>query len=410
MEHVAFQALFEHSSIGIIISNQDGIIERSNPFAAKIFGYGSNELIGQYVEILIPAQLREKHIIYRKKYNDNPQPRSMGSSLNLMAVKKDGSQFPVEVSLSFFESGGKRRIVSFVNDITERKYSDDQLKKLTEELESKVHERTKELSDTLWELNTTNKGLQDEMEQRKKAEKQMLVSLEKEKELNELKSRFVSMASHEFRTPLSGILTSASLISQYTKEEDFSKRIKHINTIKKLVRNLTNILNDFLSLDKLEQGNTISHASNFSIREVLDEIAEEFKEIAEKQPLKIQHHHKDLILHQDKQMFRNVIINLLSNAFKYSPDLGTVCLKTYPSEGNILIEISDQGIGIPVQEQKHIFERFFRANNATTISGTGLGLNIVKRYLDLMNGSIKFISRENEGTTFTVTLPLEKEK
>ena len=239
MNQVPFQALFEHSSIGIIISNVDGVIEKSNPFVSKMFGYESEELSGKKIEILIPSHLKEKHIEYRKMYNENPKPRTMGSNLNLLAVKKDGDQFPVEISLSYFEINDKRLIVSFVNDITERKKSERELKQLTIELESKVEARTKELSDALLELNKTNE--------------QIRKTLVKEQELSELKSRFVSMASHEFRTPLSGILTSASLIGSYCKPEEEEKRARHVLTIKKSVKNLTLILNDFLSLDKLNQ-------------------------------------------------------------------------------------------------------------------------------------------------------------
>lgn len=409
MHQMPFQALFEHSSIGIIISKQDGVIEQSNPYASKIFGYALGELNGQKIEILIPQHLKEKHISYRQHYNENPQPRTMGSNLNLLAVKKNGDQFPVEISLSYFETGGYRRIVSFVNDITSRKQSENELKKLTEELESKVKARTKELSDALLQLGHTNEGLNQEMEQRKKIEAQIRNTLEREKELSELKSRFVSMASHEFRTPLSGILTSASLIDSYSKPEDEAKRHKHIQTIKKSVKNLTVILNDFLSLDKLNHGKVISHPSHFSLIKLIEEIVEEFMAASEIGPQIVVNHEKsEITLFQDREMLRNVVINLLSNAIKYSPGNNTIQLKTHLENSKVLLEVQDYGIGIPENDQKNLFELFFRANNATTIPGTGLGLNIVKRYLELMGGSLSFTSVEHSGSTFTVTLPLEK--
>lgn len=221
---MTFRALFEHSSIGIIISSTEGVIEKTNPYSSKIFGYEHGTLVGQKIEVLLPDHLREKHVLLREQYIKHPQPRAMGSNYNLLAVKKNGEQFPVEISLSYFETSGKRQIVSFINDITERKNAEGQLKKLTAELEQKINERTKELSDALLELSHTNAGLNQEMEQRKKVEAQIRTTLEREKELNELKSRFVSMASHEFRTPLSGILTSASLIARYPKTEDEPKR------------------------------------------------------------------------------------------------------------------------------------------------------------------------------------------
>lgn len=409
MDSMTFKALFDHSSIGIIISNDAGIIERANIFASQIFGYQPDELLGQVVEVLLPIPLRERHIQYRQQYIQNPQPRAMGRNLNLLAIKKDGQPFSVEVSLTFFETNGKRLIVSFINDVTERKRAEDNLLRLKGELESKVIERTKELSDALLELNHTNEGLHQEMEQRKRVESQIREMLEKEKELNELKSRFVSMASHEFRTPLGGILTSASLIAKYPETEDEPKREKHIQTIKKSVRNLTNILNDFLSLDKLDEGKFSSHPTRFNLTLLIDESIEELKEMSGRgHAIEISHFVPDILIFQDKDMIRNVIINLVSNAIKYSAEGSTIFIRTNLKDNDVILEIQDQGMGIPEADQKHLFERFFRAKNVTNLQGTGLGLNIVKRYLDLMEGTINYTSFENQGTTFRVTLPVEK--
>lgn len=408
MDTMTFKALFDHSSLGIIISNERGVIEKANPYAAKIFGYEVDELMGLTVEDLIPQHLKERHIIYRQEYVKNPQPRAMGSNFNLMALKKGGETFPVEVSLTYFEAEGQRQIVSFINDITERKRAENDLVRLTEELESKVNERTKELSDALLELSHTNEGLHQEMEQRKRVEAQIREMLEKEKELNELKSRFVSMASHEFRTPLGGIMTSVSLIAKYPKTEDEPKREKHIQNIKKSVRNLTNILNDFLSLDKLEQGKLASCPSQFNFNQFIDDTTQDFRETSEKRQIVVEHQNPEILVFQDKEMIRNVMINLVSNAIKYSPENSAVSIRTRIEDKNVVIEIEDQGMGIPLEDQKHLFERFFRAKNVTNLQGTGLGLNIVKRYLDLMGGTIDYTSVQNEGTTFRIFLPLEQ--
>ncbi len=408
MDQMTFRALFEHSSLGIIISNEEGTILKTNPYASKIFGYDEGELLGKEVEVLIPPKLRDRHVTYRHDYIKDPKPRAMGSSLNLQAVKKDGSAFPVEVSLTFFRADGMLQIVSFVNDITERKRAETALLRLTEDLESKVNERTKELSDALRELSLTNQGLNQEMAQRKKVEAQIRGMLEKEKELNELKSRFVSMASHEFRTPLGGILSSAALIAKYPKTEDEPKREKHVQNIKKSVRNLTNILNDFLSLDKLEQGKVASTPVQFNFTRLVDDLAEEFRDTSAKHVIEVLHQGPELAMFQDKEMLRNLVTNLVSNALKYSPEGSTVTIRTAARGGDIVLEVEDRGIGIPPEDQKHLFERFFRAKNVTNVQGTGLGLNIVKRYLDLLGGRIEFKSEPNQGTTFTVTLPSEK--
>lgn len=409
MDKMTFKALFEHSSIGIIISNEEGVIENSNPFASKIFGYQHGELNGRVIEDLIPPSLRKRHVHDREGYVNNPHPRAMGLNMNLKAVKKNGEQFPVEVSLTFYEAEGRKQIVSFINDITERKRAEDNLIKMKEELEFKVNERTKELSDALLELGHTNEGLQQEMEQRKKVEAQIREMLSREKELSELKSRFVSMASHEFRTPLGGILSSISLIAKYPLTEDEPKRQKHIQNIKKSVKNLTNILNDFLSLDKLDQGKITSNPVNFDFIPFIKDIVEDINDTTDQNhQIVMKNTENEIQLFQDKEMIRNVIINLLSNAIKYSPDGGTVTVPVKTIGSQLIFEIQDQGMGIPKEDQKHLFERFFRAHNVTNLQGTGLGLNIVKRYLDLLGGTIDFTSRENEGTTFKVSLPLEK--
>jgi PAS domain S-box-containing protein len=408
METMIFKTLFENSSIGIIISNEDGIIEKSNLYADKIFGFDTEELIGKTVEILVPEKLREGHVNYREKYIKNPQIRPMGNSLNLSAVKKNGEHFPVNISLSFFKEKDRKLIVSFISDITERRQAENDLLKLTEELESKISERTKELSDALLELSLTNKGLYNEMEQRKKVEAQIREMLEREKELGEMKSRFVSMASHEFRTPLGGILTSANLIEKYSATEDQPKREKHIKSIKKSVENLTSILNDFLSLDKLEHGKINFSPSVFNFTTFLEELVQDIQETNLKHRFDIENNAKSIVVFQEKEMLRNVLLNLLSNAIKYSPENSAISLRTSVKEDCLICEIQDQGIGIPLEDQKYLFERFFRAHNATNLQGTGLGLNIVKSYLDLMGGQIDFVSTENVGTIFTVRLPLEK--
>ena len=381
MDQMIFSALFEHSSIGIVISSDSGVIEQVNPYASTMFGYEHGELVGKVVEVLVPPAVREKHVGYRNQYIKNPHPRAMGKNINLLAAKKNGQTFPVEVSLTYFEANGRRQIVSFINDITERKKAEDDLLRLKEDLETKVAERTAQIS-----------GM-----------------LEKEKELNELKSRFVSMASHEFRTPLGGILTSVSLIGKYTKEEEQPKREKHILSIKRSVRQLTNILNDFLSLDKLEQGKIASNPTQFNFNSFIDESVEELREMSDKgHKVEITHRVPDISIYQDKEMIRNVVINLVSNAIKYSPEKSTIFVRSDLVDGNVKLEVQDQGMGIPLADQKHLFERFFRAKNVINLQGTGLGLNIVKRYLDLMGGSIDFTSGENEGTTFRITLPVEK--
>lgn len=401
-----YEAIFQSAKLGIVISNAEGVIERVNPFANRLFGYEGEELIGQKIEVLLPQELRERHVAHRNDFNAHPRARAMGFGMDLAARKKDGTLIPVEVSLAPYERLGKREIVSFVSDITERKRISDELKTLNVELEKKVGERTQELSQAFLELRQSHTSLREEMEQRKKAEHAVQEALERERELGELKSRFVATASHEFRTPLSAILSSAALLSRYRAPEDAEKRERHIQTIKTAVQNLNGILNDFLSLEKIEQGRVEYRPSRFSLVGLAQELVGEMQALA-KPGQRIHHRHRgeDEPVFLEKNLLRGILLNLLSNAVKYSPEEKEICLCTEIGDSGIRIIVEDHGIGIPASEQKHLFETFFRAKNAANVQGTGLGLNIVKRYLDMMGGVIQVESGENRGTTFTVLLP-----
>jgi PAS domain S-box-containing protein len=397
----SFNAIFKHAHIGIIILGKSGEIELLNPFVEEIFGYERDELIGQKIEVLILKSLESKHILYRDEYIKNPEPRSMGKGRDLHGVKKNGEVFPVEVSLCSYVIGEEVKLVSFVNDISIRKKSEAELVKLTSDLEKKVAERTSELSQALVELNHTNENL-------KKSELEVKKSLESEKQINEMKSRFVSMASHEFRTPLAGILSSVTLLEKYTQAEEQDKREKHTNRIKKSVNNLTSILTDFLSLDKLEEGIIKANPETFNLNQLLSEVITETREMTEGQTITYQNDlNEDLSLFNDSGMLRNVVINLLSNSLKYSSIKSVISVEVISEDEQIVLSITDTGIGIPAEEQQHLFDRFFRAGNAVNLEGTGLGLHIVKRYLDLMQGKISFVSVLDEGTTFTIKLPME---
>lgn len=241
--------------------------------------------------------------------------------------------------------------------------------------------------------------------QQKQIEQNIRKALSKEKQLNELKSRFIAMASHEFRTPLSAILSSVSLIGRYQTTEEQPKRDKHINRIKSNVSTLTGILDDFLSLSKLEEGRVESTPVPFDLHAFMKEVTDEMQGVAKSgQELQISYQgEKEVFL--DKRLLKNILINLISNATKYSPEGAEVELYADISEPYIKLSVKDYGIGIPEDEQVHLFERFYRAHNATNIQGTGLGLNIVQKYVTLMGGKVEFESRLNQGTTFTLIFP-----
>ena len=234
---------------------------------------------------------------------------------------------------------------------------------------------------------------------------ELTASLQREQAMNEMKSRFVSIASHEFRTPLSTILSSISLVAAYAKDDQEAKRNKHIERIKTSVKTLTEILNDFLSLEKLEQGKVEIIRQPVDIPQVAADLKDDLNGLLKQGQGIIFSHQGELEITLDKKILRHVLQNLLTNAIKYSGENSDITLTTTISDGFLIITVRDEGIGIPEEEQTHLFGEFFRAKNVAGIQGTGLGLNIVKRYVELLNGIINFESRPGVGTTFTVVFP-----
>ncbi|MEY3344171.1 MAG: hypothetical protein RL090_1855 [Bacteroidota bacterium] len=557
-ERERLKALFDYSTEGIVIADKSGAIVMINPTAEKKFGYQKGELIGQKIELLIPDRFGNMHVRHREHFVKNPHSRPMGQGMQLFAKRKDGGEFPVEISLSTFNIDKNSFVIAFIIDVSERaafldqirkekdlaqmyleiapvmfatismdqrvtlinqqgckilglpestiigknwfdifkpdetreedratfirikesppdqdystyqesqivtatgerkliagsfviirdsdgkphtllfsgedvtekrqqerliekanlelKANSEEILKLNSELEARVEKRTRELADLLSKMELTNVELATEVRERRQAEEllqknreELRASLAKEKELGELKSRFVTMASHEFRTPLSTILSSASLIAKYHEEDQQEQRIKHVERIKSSVNNLTTILNDFLSLGKLEEGKVQCHPTEFNIESFAQDITSELRELTKKgQTIHYSHFGEENMVVLDKNLTRNICINLLSNAIKYSNESTRISIQTVIDDINLIIKVTDQGIGIPESEHQHVFDRFFRANNAINIQGTGLGLNIVKKYVELMQGSISFESKDNLGTTFTVQLP-----
>ncbi|MBT8326846.1 MAG: PAS domain S-box protein [Bacteroidia bacterium] len=241
----------------------------------------------------------------------------------------------------------------------------------------------------------------------KHAEDEIYNALKKEKQLNELKTRFVSMASHEFRTPLSSILSSASLIAKYNLESQQDNRIKHIIKIKRNVQNLNLILNDFLSLEKIEGGIIKNNPEPIELSEFLNELVEESEQLTDgNQKLLTEFNHKKVLFKLDHFLLRNMLNNLLSNAIKYSSE--DIILRTLESNSKLSIEVQDFGLGISEEDQKSLFNRFFRASNAGTIQGTGLGLNIVRRYANIMDAEVIFESKLNEGSKFSIIFKIKE--
>jgi PAS domain S-box-containing protein len=532
------EAFLEHASMGIVETNIKGEITAINRFALNLFGYDKEELLDKPVERLIPGRFHQDHITHREKYVKGPMSRPMGIGMDLFAVKKDGAEFPVEVSLSHYNRNGDTHIIAFISDISIRKKAEAEIKKLKDELEITVEQRTRDLTTTMQQLEVSKDkleetmliqeailnnagamiistdingiiqtfnpeaekelgytaeelagrqmplvfhdseeiarmagrltkelkqvipagievffararmGLHNEFEwtyirkdgsgfpvllnvtalrddnnellgylsvafnisEQKKTEKKLQQSLEKEKDLSELKSRFVSMASHEFRTPLSTILSSAYLIEKYTASDEQPKREKHLQRIISSVNMLTSILNDFLSVGKIEEGKMQVRPNEFSIRDLLIAISGEMKTTL-KTKQKIHYNHQGTsVVWMDSSLLKHIVMNLVSNASKFSPEKSLIEIKTTCREEVVVLSVKDHGMGISKEDQKHLMERFFRGANAGNIQGTGLGLHIVAKYAELMNGAVQCKSEPEKGTEFVITFRTKQEQ
>ncbi|WP_107040354.1 sensor histidine kinase [Brumimicrobium mesophilum] len=496
-----YEILFGAIQEGLILVDDKGEIIEINKTGNIMFGYTGKELVGQKIEVLVPRKVRDGHQNHRDNYNEHPTSRSMGSSLKLDGLRKDNSEFPVQISLNPFQSSsGKRYVVALVSDVTERRENEQKLFKLRESLEQKVKDRTRELRESerlyksiarnfpngvisifdksfkylfaegqgLYELGIETSDLigldyLDRIDERarkqvkleldevfkgefksfevkvgertysinavplpseenqvdkilvveknitaeKEVSRRLEENLSQERELTEMKSRFVSMASHEFRTPLSTINSSASLIKKYHEKKQYDKLDKHADRIKISVRNLTSILNDFLSFEKLEADKMNVYLAPCSVPQLLKETFDEMSDITKSEQSLVYNGPNELVVNTDGLLLKNTMINMLSNAVKYSGEKGEIIVSLKESKESIEISIEDFGLGIPAIDQKNLFARFFRAGNVTNIQGTGLGLNIVQRYLKLLNGEISFESTEGVGTIFFITLPKE---
>lgn len=286
-------------------------------------------------------------------------------------------QFRIFVVSSSKNQEDKERALSneYVLDYVEKPLSKEVMLGMNARLEQRVRERTRYLTE----------------------------ALDKEKTLSLLKSRFVSLASHEFRTPLTGILSSANLLSKYVTAEDQPKRDKHIANIISSVNVLTEILNDFLSVGKIEEGKVYVRPVEFDIQQYISTLVSDLRAIVRPgQQLNYKHEGPDKVC-LDSSLLRHILMNLITNAIKFSLDNGIIEITTKNNEDSFIISVRDYGLGIPEEDQKHLFELFFRGANVTNIQGTGLGLHIIAKYVALMKGKLEYKTELNKGTEFVIS-------
>jgi len=494
-ENAVLEMLSEAVSEGIVIVDERQRIVGSNSAANQLFGYSKDELQGQPLEILIPLKVRGGHHGEVKEFFATGKARPMGAGLDLLGLRKDGDEFPLEISLNPLKLAGKRYVMALIVDVSERRRAEQTISywyKIFDESLNEIYVFEPEtflminvnrgavanLGYTMEELSTMTvldikpemglvkfkrmiapllagkqKKINFETMHRRKdgsqypvelhlqlssiGKRRVLVSigldvterwaytqqlenkveertaqlreaLKAEKKLNELKTKFLSMVSHEFKTPLASILTSTSLLSKYTQEDQQDKRDRHIGTIKSKVKYLDNILSDFLSMERLESGVDNYALTDFPLKGLIEELINDCQGVLKAGQTIVQADELEGIhLEFDQKILSLALSNLVNNAIKYSPEHTEITIRVTTTGMKLLIEIADQGLGIPEEDQPFIFDRYFRASNVLTVQGTGIGLNIVQQHLNNLGAELSFESQFGKGSVFRLHLPLK---
>jgi two-component system sensor kinase FixL len=390
MKNAALLHALVHNAIdGIITIDELGTIESINPMACKLFGYSEREVLGKNISILMPFLDVVSYNQYLQQYMVTDEAYIIGKGRELVGQTKEGNQFPFKIGVSEVKYDGKKIYAGFIHDLSQQKADEERMINYASHLEELVTERTKTLKDTIKALE--------------KSKEKVSATLGKEKILSKLKNRFLSMASHEFRTPLSTIHLSASLIEKYAEPIENDNIIKHTGKIINAVTNLTTVLNDFLYIEQLEIGKVNTKVVCFDLVQLAEEITEEMQLLAKgEQQIDFKHFGTQKLIHLDQNLLKSCIVNLITNAIKYSADTSHIEFITEINDTHCSIKVKDVGIGIPEEDQQHLFEPFFRAHNTGNIQGTGLGLHIVARYMALMKGKVTYSSTINNGTLFTL--------
>ncbi|RZK22219.1 MAG: PAS domain-containing sensor histidine kinase [Hymenobacter sp.] len=290
-------------------------------------------------------------------------------------------------------------------DVTEQVLARQQVQALNQELAAAIDQLRASNTDLEYQVADRTHALLVTLQQLEQHRRELTTALAAERELGELKTRFVSMASHEFRTPLTTVLTSAELIADYPAADQHAQRLRHVGHIRTAVEQLNDLLEEFLAVGRLEEGKLVAHPTLLDPAALLAEAVAAVQGLRKPGQTIVQQVDYPGFMQLDASLLRKILLNLLSNALKYSGEHTVVTVHAECRAHQLTLRVQDQGVGIAPADQAHLFERFFRAHNAADVPGTGLGLYIIAKYLELMGGRIALHSELGVGTTFTLTIP-----
>lgn len=378
-----FRKLLEAAPDAILEVNPEGQIMLLNEAVERMFGYSRGELLGSNVEILVPAAMRGGHSQHRASYASHPKTRPMGTGLELQGQRKDGSLFPVEISLSPNWIEGSLNVIASVRDITERKQVEDRIRALREQYTT--------------ELTAKNEQLEARSKEAEKA--------------NRLKNEFLASMSHELRTPLHTIIGFSELLAEQLEGTLNQKQQRFVGHILQDARHLLELINEILDISKIESGRVELKYEEFDFGHCIDEVLAGVRQHAVAKNIQLENRNSfKAHLYADRVRIKEIFYNLLNNAVKFTPEGGKVWIESTVDERSLQVFVCDTGIGIPEDEGSAIFDKFYQVENATGRGreGTGLGLAITKHLVELHQGSISVESRLGQGSKFRVTFPLRQ--
>ena len=368
-----FRQLLEAAPDAIVEVTEDGTIVLVNRIAETMFGYDRHELVGQSVDLLVPDALRHSHHRQRNSYLHNPRTRPMGSGLELHARRRDGSLFPVEISLSPIHTDDSVHVTAVIRDVTDRKRAESEVRRLQQRYTTELEGRNREIE-----------------------------------RANRLKSEFLASMSHELRTPLHTIIGFTELLEEGGEGALNEKQKRFLEHIHRDSAHLLELINDILDLSKIESGQMVLKREVFPLRHSIEEVLDSVRPGAALKGILIEDRGgAECRVDADPLRVKEMLYNLLSNAVKFTPRDGKVWVETREESGFAYVTVGDTGVGISMEEQENIFDKFYQVGNTTSgvREGTGLGLSITKELVQMHGGWMEVESRPGEGSRFTFTLP-----